>query len=804
MPPKKRQRRSTEPTSAVPTILHFFSASQSTNSSKPTRKSPPNGSVSNPICIDLDIKGKGRETVSRRELTFSAPRPAEIIAISDDDDDEAALRFSKEYISETRKRTSACGASDALTAGGSHTPPLVGVVRVKEDSNLLYDREMLQSQPSTRQHTQQPFKDCGVSDPPTWPDCSSDYGPVGNASAGPSRPFGLYGPPSTIPGSRRSSSARPSTVTDAQIVDLDALSDNEWLNDDDEVIEILDGEEDDPVEAENIEPPNDSRGGCLGNRTMDEAITSAVCPLCNLSLDDLPEEKVTEHVNACLDTSTAVEPSESDNRFLAPITSFQRHHTPVSHTPKRPDAFALLMSGRKENDAWKAAEEDFAKPGATMGRKAEGRRKAPFYKVGILNEMSLNPAYTPDTTANLIKLMLKVDPKWINPLPFNKPVVLPDTGGVEVVLLEANHCPGSCLFLFTGRQTVNAGDGDFTSPSIGSNRVFRYLHCGDFRASPRHVLHPTIKGKKIDTVYLDTTYLNAKYCFPPQKQVIEACAELAKRIVTKAETTNRVGKWFTPVTKQEATLETPSTSDVLTGAREGPVGDASGEHPAGGGGSESRSIEEQRDAKFVPPQTGRVLVVIGTYSIGKERIVKAVAKALSSPVYCDTRKRAILLCQDDPELHALLTDDPYAAQVHLVPLQTITLEKIEPYYSKFRNGFASVVGFRPTGWTYSAPAGTELLPNIPQLITKTQNKNFTYSSLNQMRNSSAKFKLYGVPYSEHSSFFELTCFALSIDVAKIIATVNVGSAKSRGTMGKWFEKWETERKKRMKDKREAI
>lgn len=37
----------------------------------------------------------------------------------------------------------------------------------------------------------------------------------------------------------------------------------------------------------------------------------------------------------------------------------------------------------------------------------------------------------------------------------------------------------------------------------------------------------------------------------------------------------------------------------------------------------------------------------------------------------------------------------------------------------------------------------------------------------------------GVPYSEHSSFFELTCFALSVpgpDV-KMIATVNVGNEK---------------------------
>ena len=88
------------------------------------------------------------------------------------------------------------------------------------------------------------------------------------------------------------------------------------------------------------------------------------------------------------------------------------------------------------------------------------------------------------------------------------------------------------MFLFEGKQTVNAGDSAYKSAYVGSSKVFRYLHCGDFRASPQHVLHPAIKGKRIDHVYLDTTYLDPKYCFPPQSQVISACAELARRIVS--------------------------------------------------------------------------------------------------------------------------------------------------------------------------------------------------------------------------------------------------------------------------------
>ena len=106
--------------------------------------------------------------------------------------------------------------------------------------------------------------------------------------------------------------------------------------------------------------------------------------------------------------------------------------------------------------------------------------------------------------------MLSVDKKWVYPLPMDTPTIIPNTNGVTVTLIEANHCPGSCLFFYEGRQTVNAGDSTYKSASVGSQKVFRYLHCGDFRASPRHVLHPAVKDKVIDHVYLDTTYLDPK------------------------------------------------------------------------------------------------------------------------------------------------------------------------------------------------------------------------------------------------------------------------------------------------------
>ena len=53
---------------------------------------------------------------------------------------------------------------------------------------------------------------------------------------------------------------------------------------------------------------------------------------------------------------------------------------------------------------------------------------------------SNGPIYCSEGTANLIIHMLGVDPKWVRALPLDVPTTVPDTGGVQVTLIEANHC----------------------------------------------------------------------------------------------------------------------------------------------------------------------------------------------------------------------------------------------------------------------------------------------------------------------------------------------------------------------------
>ncbi|KAI0686681.1 DNA repair metallo-beta-lactamase-domain-containing protein [Cytidiella melzeri] len=527
------------------------------------------------------------------------------------------------------------------------------------------------------------------------------------------------------------------------------------------------------------------------------------CPICSKQLSGMSYSTIQDHVNACIDeASTTTTTLASDSPEPKPLRPLSAPKSP-SVAPQKPDAplqsskdsgaFSVLMTSYKENEAWKeaaVAEDRNFRPTKANG----GRRKAPFYKVmqgmpiavdafrygsipgvtayflthahsdhytNLSASWKSGPIYCSEGTANLILHMLGVGREWVHPLPMDVATVIPDTGGVACTLIEANHCPGSCLFLFEGRQTVNAGDSSYKSPFVGSGRSFRYLHCGDFRASPQHVNHPAVKGKRMDHVYLDTTYLDPKYCFPPQSQVIMACAELARRLVageltcgSGAKHDGKVDEWFVKVDKPK----------LLDGGK-----------PA-----------------------GKTLVVVGTYSIGKERIVKAIAKALQTKVYCDPRKTAILRCQSDPELDALLTSDPLEATVHLLPLGTIACDKLKIYLERWKGHFSKAIGFRPTGWTFSAPSGTETLPAISAILARSQAKSFTYANLSPNKNSTSTLQMYGVPYSEHSSFFELTCFALSLDWGRMIATVNVGSETSRGKMSKWVERWEAEKKKRVK------
>ncbi|KAK4057979.1 DNA cross-link repair protein PSO2/SNM1 [Microbotryomycetes sp. JL221] len=664
------------------------------------------------------------------------------------------------------------------------------------------------------------------------------------------------------------------------------------------------------------------------------------CPVCSTQLDSFTHTKRDQHVNACLDSQTGPftplsRTHSNQNKPRKRLSILPTFNFPSIPKPSMPNAFTALMSGNLETKQWQQAEQ----ADKQKGRLPKGQPKqVPFYKwiegmqitvdafrydkiqgckayflshahsdhyQQLSERWCHGPIYCSVTTANLIKLKLKVKDEWIHPLPMNQTV---NVQGIDVTLIDANHCPGSVLFLFEGPHT--------DPNSCWSNtpkRIFRYLHCGDFRASPQHINHPSLIGKKIDACYLDTTYLDSKYCFPPQELVIQACTELiCQRVLNKQEDalyrlgdeqhvkqidamkgwlntkqTNLIKKQKEEQEEEEKKIKLIKDETMEDHQFKDSNDDDGGDNGDDDGDEENQFVKEEeeeeeedqdaelafiesqqefendqqlttfygndskdehdsmnlvesnnvtpqferdhqccknqdefeqvktetefksnikqdehdsKDEKFDEKFDERFLIVVGTYSIGKERIVKGIAKALQTKIYCDERKLSIMLAQDDSELHSMLTREPLEAQVHMVWLQEIKSDSLSDYLGQYhakhvKGGFTRLIGLRPTGWTYKNES-KEKNPTISKILERESKRNFSSSGLYPQRDSTWRCLAFGCPYSEHSSFYELTCFALSLDYVKMIPTVNVHSVASRNKMKDWMQRWQQEKKRR--------
>ncbi|KAJ4762203.1 DNA cross-link repair protein SNM1 [Rhynchospora pubera] len=165
----------------------------------------------------------------------------------------------------------------------------------------------------------------------------------------------------------------------------------------------------------------------------------------------------------------------------------------------------------------------------------------------------------------------------------------------------------------------------------------------------------------------------------------------------------------------------------------------------------------------------KTLVVVGAYSIGKERVYLEISRSLQVPIYTNASRRRILESFGWSDLSSSLSNSSHSTRLHVLPLSFLRLENLNKYLATLNQRFNAVLAFRPTGWTFSEATGSKL-----DLIKPTSKGNIT---------------IYGVPYSEHSSFNELRDFVKFLRPDKIIPTVNASSIASRDNMQALFNNW---------------
>ncbi|RKP14001.1 beta-lactamase-like protein [Piptocephalis cylindrospora] len=463
---------------------------------------------------------------------------------------------------------------------------------------------------------------------------------------------------------------------------------------------------------------------------MSEEENSLTCPVCPLDLTTLSLEARQNHVLQCLEKEDNSEdvlftPTLPNDVPVQEAGSQDQHQWSIVF--KRPASDPINPTGT-EKKRYKQSSSPIAGPG--NGSERRRKRACPFYKWipgtkvtvdafafgaiqecdayflthfhsdhygGLTKTWAHGPIFCSHVTANLVKGRLGVQEDWVKPLEMDRAIYIPELKG-HVTLIEANHCPGSVLFLF-----------ELADQPGQEKRAI--LHTGDFRAIPDQIRHPSLRNRLLHTLFLDTTYLDPKYTFPPQTLVLE---EIQRSYSSREKT----------------------------------------------------------------------LFLVGTYSIGKERVIKAVAQALGSKVWASGEKRRILGWLQDDTLSSLLTTDPTEAQVHCCGMWDLKEEALAEYLSAHvlkGTGYTRLVAFRPTGWTFSPPKGRgEQTPDRVVL---------------QAKRLTPQVWIYPVPYSEHSSFRELQGFIRSIQVERVIPTVGVSSPQTRKRMTYWLGRWKEDKAK---------
>jgi DNA cross-link repair 1A protein len=274
---------------------------------------------------------------------------------------------------------------------------------------------------------------------------------------------------------------------------------------------------------------------------------------------------------------------------------------------------------------------------------------------GLYSSFSKGTIYCSTITKRLCIEKLRVKPWRIREINPGETISI---RSLQVTAFDANHCPGSCFFLFE-------------VPGKG-----RFLHSGDFRYTP--LMQRYRELSEIDVLYLDTTYCDPKHRFPTQDEM---------------------ALWIAQETKKA--LRNPD-----------------------------------------------VAIAIGTYLIGKERVLLRVWEECQHPICVTPDKMQILRLLDLPcDFNQVFTLDSRISRIHVVPLGYLSFNGIASLKKRLQ-GFSEIVGFSPTGWSFSGKS--------------------TISS-----QSFGSVTIFGVPYSEHSSFEELKEFVSFIRPKKIIPTVNV-------------------------------
>uniref|UniRef100_A0A0E0M1N9 SAM domain-containing protein n=1 Tax=Oryza punctata TaxID=4537 RepID=A0A0E0M1N9_ORYPU len=500
-----------------------------------------------------------------------------------------------------------------------------------------------------------------------------------------------------------------------------------------------------------MEGPLSNRASCLEGNGMDcgsfNPSCEVQCPLCGSNISELSEELRLVHTNSCLDGDKPAKEPNSDN---------QNEPCGQSNVEKRRVIEWLRNLGLskyeeifiKEEVDWETlqwlTEEDLL----GMGITSLGPRKKIAHSLCELRKKK-------DDANDLAADMLNLENTKKAKIPMNG----------NKLITEYFRCPSSdqrqkkeCKVNTPSNSNKNSQKNSNAKATGGRCTVkgkdaFRYLR-GDcchwflthFHVDPSLVhykigipwdrLHVLPLNEKITISGVNLTCFDANHCpgaviilfEPPNGKAVlhtgdfRFSSEMANNRVLQSSPIHTL---ILDTTYCNPRYDFPSQEIVI------------------------QFVIEAIQAEAFNPKT---LFLIGSYTIGKERLYMEVARLLQKKIYVGAAKLQILKHLELPqEIMHWFTANEAESHIHVVPMWTLASFKRMKYLStQYANRFDLIVAFCPTGWSFGKGK------------KRTPGRKWQQGAIIR----------YEVPYSEHSSFTELREFVRFISPEHIIPSVN--------------------------------
>jgi len=352
---------------------------------------------------------------------------------------------------------------------------------------------------------------------------------------------------------------------------------------------------------------------------------------------------------------------------------------------------------------------------------------------GLTRNFTQGPIYCSTITANLAREQFKIGSQ-LRELPMDKRMPVPGARPrTYVTLLDANHCPGAVMFIFEvypGLKPFPDNQKAWQSrPEVVKKRRLKGIA---LFFKPTATANPSAVAKPKVTESLEPISAEIHASEAGRNKEISIHVgdfralpeEMAGKngSITRCLNGHRVQNLYLDTTYCGPQYTFPSQEEVL-------------------------SYVEKYIKEILSKRGSSVLIYVGTYSIGKEKVLLRVSRASKRKIWVDRgkmKKLELLGLGDD--LDRCFTTSYKSTQIRAAPLWALGHKFLKEILGKENDRFQTVIGIKPTGWSGKVK-----------------------------RRTRGAVQILSVPYSEHSNFIELKEFTQKLNPEVIIPTVNCGS-----------------------------